>query len=290
MFGGPISAHAEEPSTSAVCHSPHRAYLRARGGTVDVAAICRLAGLSPRTRRNPAPEPCDEGLWAYLRARGGTVPEEASSAAEGLSPRTRRNPSRHRNEVGDGPISAHAEEPTYTLAYMPGSIGPISAHAEEPPITPSDGPISAHAEEPSGPSQCGPISAHAEEPLHGPCSVIYARAYLRARGGTRRHDSARRLSRRAYLRARGNLSTIASASGLSPRTRRNRPASVRFRAYLRARGGTGSRHRRARRAGPISAHAEEPLPHNPLFPQRNPLFPSKLSKSARPRLTRHDAA
>ena len=102
----------------------------------------------------------------------------------------------------------------------------------------------------------GPISAHAEEPQ---CQLAQLR-------------NARPISAHAEEPSLPALDR--RLAGLSPRTRRN-PAP---------------QSRRAVAQGPISAHAEEPLPHNPLFPQRNPLFPSKLSKSARPRLTRHDAA
>ncbi len=130
-----ISAHAEEPSSTARARRMPRVYLRTCGGTSSSRLpISPFQGLSPHTRRNLAgtvePQQTAGSISAhaeepsqataesrpprvYLRTRGGTPPTvPVPRGATGLSPHTRRNPPLPRPVTGDpGSISAHAEEP-----------------------------------------------------------------------------------------------------------------------------------------------------------------------------------
>ncbi|APH65064.1 Hypothetical protein GbCGDNIH1I4_1630 [Granulibacter bethesdensis] len=253
-----ISAHAEEPPGVGVECARRRVYLRARGGTPGLFLLEKRGwGLSPRTRRNRsvslvvsratgsisahAEEPGWRGRSAgraevYLRARGGTgLTMDASIAAHGLSPRTRRNRMMHpAHPAISGSISAHAEEPIFSLGsaariavYLRARGGTydlcramVTAQGLSPRTRRNHEWIQA------GVHHRGSISAHAEEPLSSERQGSSARVYLRARGGTAHHCLG-----------------CPVCQGLSPRTRRNRLGPRLFYSSIRS----------------ISAHAEEPF-------------------------------
>ncbi len=215
-----------------------------------------VEGLSPRTRRNRddlaaavklkrpisahAEEPIQvsqpgEDLAAYLRTHGGTAPLLLSTSRQrGLSPHTRRNPSLPPlRPARPRPISAHTEEPTHrspcyrrSWAYLRthgGTAGGSTAGA-------GSGGLSPHTRRNRPVAYRGslflrPISAHTEEPAVWKPAFDLMAAYLRTHGGTR-----------------APVASCVTTTGLSPHTRRN----------------PSQNHGSTRRAGPISAHTEEP--------------------------------
>ncbi len=186
------------------------------------------------------------------------MPEVLWTGTMGLSPLARRNHATREILFSDlGPISAGAEEPPLCVAhcvisraYLRWRGGTITTawcavrHSGLSPLARRNLPVMQS----SGQRQ-GPISAGAEEPLHPTRSTAHMGAYLRWRGGT------------AWCIARKVIS-----QGLSPLARRNRaifkaidrgsgpisagaeePSTTAtvgwlFRAYLRWRGGTTSKH------------------------------------------------
>ncbi len=135
LFGGCISAWAEEPPVRAARRDARGVHLRVGGGTPIVGTPDVIGrGASPHGRRNrvaAADRPADGGCisaWAeepsrrgavsgtrgvHLRVGGGTAVDRGAVRAEhGASPRGRRN--RHRETSrpsAEGCISAWAEEP-----------------------------------------------------------------------------------------------------------------------------------------------------------------------------------
>ena len=264
---GSIPANAGEPVVERFQRDALRVYPRERGGTADVSMDWEGSrGLSPRTRGNlgrgvggrvgvgSIPANAGEPSWraafrgrtrVYPRERGGTaLPCARTHSITGLSPRTRGNPG------GDfagldlsGSIPANAGEPararrpTWPRAVYPRERGGTGNLFDDNPNTgglsprtrgnrcafavalPPTGSIPANAGEPK--SNCAPSP---------PCAV-----YPRERGGT--------LS---------DTVPPPGDSGLSPRTRGNRPD-------LRLQSG---------RRGSIPANAGEPArARRPTWPR-----------------------
>ncbi len=275
--GGPISAYAEEPRCRRVGRPSSRAYLRVSGGTSTV----HRSSCSTR---------------AYLRVRGGTGSGECFGlAACGLSPRTRRNRRARRQCAGRrGPISAYAEEPWTgrpsrcgVRAYLRVRGGTVErSHVELDPVGLSPRKRRNLRSDALQDAQCGPISAYAEEPARPSGRAAETEAYLRVRGGTALPGGANLVRTGLPPRTRRNrevvktrepdkrpISAYAEERGFVHHERHN------YGAYLRVPGGTeidkwhaamehglsprtrrNQNRRRAahRRAGPISAYAEEP--------------------------------
>ncbi len=135
-FLGPIPAHAGQPRASRAEAAESRAHPRSRGATSPfVSTGSTDPGPSPLTRGNQAlaaprgrrggPIPAHAGQpqgrsngrrleWAHPRSRGATVcPYKNFSLQGGPSPLTRGNLElRQAQRAGDGPIPAHAGQPS----------------------------------------------------------------------------------------------------------------------------------------------------------------------------------
>ena len=233
---GPIPANAGEPTCSQ-CRSPASgAYPRERGGTSPaVSSTSRPAGLSPRTRGNPArrnssalrsgPIPANAGepraslksrraQRAYPRERGGTPASVSqTSTGTGLSPRTRGNRARRLpRALSAGPIPANAGEPcgpegrwARAWAY-PRERGGTDRASNRDLIDSGLSPRTRgnRCGVPRASGCVGPIPANAGEPLSTEAGSSLAWAYPRERGGTELK--------------RGDTLAL---DGLSPRTRGN---------------------------------------------------------------------
>ena len=235
--GGPIPAHAGQPSMGTRSPAPRRAYPRSRGAT-DLVRNGDLLhrGLSPLTRGNrqagdertwpcgPIPahagQPCCRAVGstptrAYPRSRGATsISWRPMNPVWGLSPLTRGNLGAGELAAArPGPIPAHAGQPSNRIrsksisrAY-PRSRGAtyssvLTFHPQQglSPLTRGNRDPDAHHAD-----AAGPIPAHAGQP------------------NARRHTTVRLV---AYPRSRGATSPSSRASGidsgLSPLTRGNR--------------------------------------------------------------------
>ncbi len=193
-----------------------------------------------------------------------------------------------------GPISAYAEEPARNQHELGGRWAYLRVRGGTPVVESGVGAlVGLSPRTRRNPSRAilvregaGPISAYAEEPLHRTQDHRLSGAYLRVRGGTSfcaasttgeggLSPRARRNPHRDHVqkRAPGPISACAEEPRPGPRS------TLRCRAYLRVRGGTGCcgrcwaahgglsprarrnracAHRHPRWRGPISACAEEP--------------------------------
>ena len=262
--GGPIPAHAGQPSNWPSWSPATTAYPRSRGATDwPLWAEAGAAGLSPLTRGNltlfapgqilGGPIPAHAGQppehppilgtrGAYPRSRGATALDcSDGDAPMGLSPLTRGNLVRSmRDAVMTGPIPAHAGQPApatkraWPLWAYPRSRGataiPRTLIWVDEGLSPlTRGNLGCDAQRFEG---FGPIPAHAGQPLQGapighPCT-----AYPRSRGAT---DIGKRDGCAIW--------------GLSPLTR-------------------GNPHRRSHAhaaVGPIPAHAGQPSTTLPVL-------------------------
>ena len=264
---GPIPAHAGQPWRWPTWWPSHRAYPRACGATSDDDPFPQdAAGLSPRMRGNrhpsagrrrgggpiPAhagqPSPMagrSRGGGAYPRACGATCPPPARSRnGRGPSPRMRGNPHDAREGARHGgPIPAHAgqparrTQPSPTTRAYPRACGATegmcrSASAQyglSPRMRGNHPAVSDRL------ARQGPIPAHAGQPRANRDGVRSLGAYPRACGAT------------------GPVSWAdPSAWGLSPRMRGNRNVSKVLTCA----------------AGPIPAHAGQPVRWRPLVRRR----------------------
>ena len=216
LGGGPIPAHAGQPTTLQALDQLSKAYPRSRGATEAGSENCeRMLGLSPLTRGNldhalllgqrlrPIPAHAGQPLSdttrsapvrAYPRSRGATLhTPKCRSRQWGLSPLTRGNHVKHLcRALSSGPIPAHAGQPLACVpkassrrAY-PRSRGATTNRGNY--FKPGQGLSPLTRGNRKSARQCsrwrGPIPAHAGQPWRPLRCCRLCRAYPRSRGAT----------------------------------------------------------------------------------------------------------
>ena len=234
--GGPIPAHAGQPSMGTRSPAPRRAYPRSRGAT-DLVRNGDLLhrGLSPLTRGNrqagdertwpcgPIPahagQPCCRAVGstptrAYPRSRGATsISWRPMNPVWGLSPLTRGNLGAGELAAArPGPIPAHAGQPHGAGRYLrarwayPRSRGATLVQASWRPPARGLSPLTrGNRRIGSGRSpSVGPIPAHAGQPIPQCSHSTPNRAYPRSRGATATRTPITRMPRGLSPLTRGN--------------------------------------------------------------------------------------